>query len=369
MGAKALGWDGAAVLLRLGWPRELVQDMEEAARPEQREKALRWVWGLETKTRIVDGREQGGRNRGRRVKHCGTLFPALLASGRVTVRARVCRDRACPACMARRSREYGIALRRTFEARAMSPSSGGLAFVTLTQVKRGVRGEDARAAVTRLLGSWSDLTSTRLAIGRATRELVAGAIRSVEVTWSGKGKRQRNGGGRVAYTGWHAHAHAMFELAPGVTVPELELWLEDAWQWASPGANPLGLNVQPLDTRRVGQVAKYVTKPFDIPPRRARELFLGLEGRRTIEGVGTLKGWRKHLPEDEPRDAVVAWGESGLGRLGMILDMHARGRGRRPELARYLFRSPAGETLANMSEAELIQALRADAAPRSPTGA
>ena len=353
-------------MLELGWSAEAIGELADASQPKARTRALRWVWGLETRRREVDGREVGGRNRGHRVKHCGVAYPCMLESGRITIRARTCRDRACPACMVRRSRDYGAALRLLFESRAASRgSSEPFAFVTLTQPKRHIRAEGAADAVSRLLSSWSDLTSTRLAIGRGGRKIFTGAVRSIECVWSGRGKAHRNGHGRVRFTGWHAHAHAMFELSEGVTVAELELHLETAWQWCSPGASTKALDVQTLDRDAVGQVAKYVSKPFDLPQKRARELFIAVEGRRMIEGVGTLKGWRKYIPEKVPEDKVVAWGECSIGTLGeRWAKYRQRGRGRSPDNQRYLMKTQRGETVRNVSESDLISSLRADANAR-----
>lgn len=150
-----------------------------------------------------------------------------------------------------------------------------------------------------------------------------GGVRGIECVWSGRGsvtwtprakgqdltdwKETRKESHRVRYSGWHAHAHCVFELNWNpydfhIEDPMLEFEheLREVWAWASKGADPeKGVDVQLVQTRNVGQVAKYICKPFELPPEKARELFQAIHSRRMLDGFGDWKSWRKWAPEDE----------------------------------------------------------------------
>jgi hypothetical protein len=90
------------------------------------------------------------------------------------------------------------------------------------------------------------------------------------------------------------------ELAPGVERRQFESVLRETWRWACPDSDPaVAVNVQTLRPEIVGQCAKYITKPFELPEQRARELFKAVHARRMVEGFGQWRGWKKWVPEPE----------------------------------------------------------------------
>jgi hypothetical protein len=134
------------------------------------------------------------------------------------------------------------------------------------------------------------------------RRFVVGGMRVVEVTYSPRGKRNRDGS-VVKYSGWHPHLHLLIELrAPpaGVSWAEhraaFEQWLRAEWYGNTRAAGPRGQCFVAVDRARVGQLAKYCVKPFAVGDSNrevARECMESLDGRRLMAGFGSWKGWRK----------------------------------------------------------------------------
>ncbi|MEE9386331.1 MAG: protein rep [Nannocystaceae bacterium] len=344
--SPTVGNDSAHFLSALGFSDDFLTQLDAGAMDDARERALAWVNG------IVSNR---GRDRGKSVRDCGRLFPALLPSGKVVILARPCKDRACPRCMVALATRRGAQLRTACDIKSRAGST--LCFVTLTQKKKQVRGEDARGAMARVMTSWARLTrsSSRQRNARL-RSMFRGGVRGIECVWSGRGseifsarakgqdlgewKESRRVVRRVRYNGWHAHLHCVFELEQpegyslGEPLEEFEHELRHVWEWASKGADPVkGVDVQELQVRNVGQVAKYITKPFELPPDRARELFRAVHSRRMLDGFGCWKSWRKWAPEDPNPYAGAALGSVSLASLAWRHKQYeSRGRGAtRPE--------------------------------------
>lgn len=331
----------ASLLFDLGYSEEYLSQLADSAKDDARERALEWVSG------IVSNR---GTDRGKRVRDCGRLFPALLPSGEVVILARPCKDRACPRCMVARAARLGGQLRNACELRARAGSK--LCFVTLTQKKRHSSGEGAAGALNRLMKSWARLTrSSSRKRNAVLRSMFRGGVRGIECVWSGRGsvvwtprkrgqdltewKETRKVSHRVRFNGWHAHAHCVFELGQppayqlGEPLEDFANELREVWAWASKGADPeKGVDVQTVQVRNVGQVAKYVTKPFELPPEKARELFEAIHSRRMLDGFGTWKSWRSWAPEDESPYAGASLAAASLASLAYRYDRYeSKGRG------------------------------------------
>jgi len=304
------------IMLRaFGYPPEFVGRLVEGSKDAERLKALKWVWGIETAR---------GRDRGRAVRNCAKPYAALLPDGRIAVVPRSCRDRACPRCMHIRAVRLGHTLRGACEMRIEKGAK--LLFVTLTQPKRHYMAEGASGAVTRILKSFARLTRTSSRKrNERFREIVSGGVRSLEAVWSGQGKKhwlpprpdrgekrkswlkRRRLSHVVQFSGWHAHLHCVFEIAPDEDPAEFEAELRSVWAWASEGSDPrAACNVQALKLEAVGQCTKYITKPFELPEKRARELFKAVHARRMVEGFGEWRSWRSWVPEPEnPYEGAV----------------------------------------------------------------
>jgi hypothetical protein len=246
--------------------------VEDDTHTRLRGMTLRWLAGMVT---------PAGRDRAASVRGCGRLTPALLADGRVCVTHWRCRDRACPSCMTLRAKDNARSLRGAFAARAaaLGPAARTrLQMLTLTQVRRA--DESAADAYARALRSWARQTEGRYVAGRWWRATVAGSLRAVEVTW-------RRG------AGFHVHFHVVVELAPDVDAQAWFVEMTRQWSRVSDGAMEWGQDLKAIDAHRVGQLAKYVVKPFEVSaPEAARELFHALHSRRMIQGSGSWSSWR-----------------------------------------------------------------------------
>jgi hypothetical protein len=327
-------------LSALGFCEEFLTQLDAGAKDDAREKALAWVEGITS---------DRGRDRGKAVRDCGRLFPALLPSGKVVILARPCKDRACPRCMVSRAAKLGGQLRNACELRASKGSL--LCFVTLTQRKKHSSTEGPGLAITRLLKSWARLTrSSSRARNARLRSMFTGGVRGLECVWSGMGsethtkrakgqdlqewKETRRVSHRVRYSGWHAHLHCVFELVPppgyqlGEPLEAFEDELRAVWAWASQGSTASGVDVQALQVRNVGQVAKYVCKPFELPADKARELFSAIHSRRMLDGFGDWKSWRKWAPEDANPYAGASLASTSLASLAYRhREYESQGRG------------------------------------------
>lgn len=243
-----------------------------------RMRALRWVGELD------------GEGRAARIASCG--FMELMfqpATGGVGWRNRWCRDRACPGCARRRANKLRHELREHLELRRTDATCGRFMFVTLTQRKRGIRQESPGAAVTRLLLAWRKLTNRR-----PFKVAVQGYIRATEVTFSPRG----------GWPGWHAHLHLVLELGPELRRSDVERYIRHAWCELVDGDDQ-AQNFQTLTETRLGQVVKYITKPFELPDDLAPTFFGEMKGRRLISGAGTWRDFTKH--DDDDYQAAPGW--------------------------------------------------------------
>lgn len=317
--SKALDATGRHVLAGRGFSPVALSEFERKARTDERTAALAWLAGITSK-RGVDW--------GARVRSCGTLFPARLPGGEIVILPMTCKCRGCPRCMVDRAARLSATIREAAKTRqALRPFAAShaarvahrparLVFVTLTQYKAHHRAEDAEASLDRFFASWKRLMNTKSRKRNARlRSLVAGGLRSLECVWSSQGKRNASGH-RVRYSGWHTHGHCIFEIR--CTPEEFAAELRRVWAWASPRSNPWrGVDVQTLrhDSRGYGELAKYITKPFALEPRRARELFLAAQARRFLVGFGEWRSWQSWVPEQESDYAGAVFSRRSLRHL------------------------------------------------------
>ena len=281
---------------RVQWPAAIHPQYTERCYYDARAASELWVGGLKTRNGVP---------RWVRIAACGQPVAVLRVDGAISWEHRWCRDRACYACARSRSRKLGEQLRQAMEAR----SDASLHFVTLTRPRGD--GETAAQAWQAFTAAWATLRHTP-----EFRASVAGGVRAMEVTWSeghARAKRRR--------AGWHVHAHLVVELVDGETLapcpacdgvrgrrrchtctsvthgvagsmPRGLVAVLDAWTAIVAGSVKAQCAV-PLDRVNVGQLGKYLTKMFELPSNRARELYEAAGGRRTIEGFGSWRGWRK----------------------------------------------------------------------------
>lgn len=265
----------------------------------------------------------GGRKRANRIRYCGRKRAALAHYGgeeMFGIGHQGCQDRMCPSCQVEKSREDAKLLRAYFEDRTETrfgsetdkrPRDDGPAawnvdpfvFVTLTDRKEDRDTHGLVDVLVELLDSWRAVTNAaNRKRHREWRRFVAGGMRVVEVTYSAKGKKNRDGS-VVKYSGWHPHLHILIELRtppPGVSWAEhraaFEQWLRGEWYGNTRGAGERGQCFVDVDRARVGQLAKYCVKPFAVGDSNrevARECMEALDGRRLMAGFGSWKGWRK----------------------------------------------------------------------------
>lgn len=288
----------SAYLRGLGFGSDFLGRLERDSMMPERARAAKWLQGATTRS----GKERSGA-----IRRCGKIRLRLRSDGVLGVYGEQCRDRGCPRCQVRRSRELASELREAVTARRRDTKRRQL-FVTLTQPKYTWQRERCGAAVSRCLDSWARATrSSSRKRNAAFRDTFSGGIRALEVTWSGRNTKMRNGG-RVKFSGFHAHLHCVFEVAEGYTAKDFTRELLPVWEWAAPGVDvSRGVQVKNVDEKRVGQLAKYVTKPFDSPPHRAREIFEGLDGRQVHAGFGEWRSWRKWVePEESEHDFAAS---------------------------------------------------------------
>lgn len=278
----------------------------------ERVRSRAWVDGLTTR---------GGVPRWHRITHCGRPVVVGRADGACSWEYHWCGDRACYACARSRSRKASVDLRSAVEAH----EGGPLYFVTLTQ-RHGptaLTREAASRAWRSLQRAWERVRKTG-----PWRTHVIGGIKVVEVT---SGRRVR---------GWHPHLHLLVELTDDRarvpcptcdgtrrhagkgcrscgsrthrsdgTVPAHARELVEAWCRVA-DALPQGQCVVPLIADNCGQLAKYMTKLWELQPATARELFAAAEGRRLIDGWGAWRGWRR--AGNDVEHTPHGWFPSGL---------------------------------------------------------
>lgn len=326
---------------------------------ELRWRAAESISGLRTRTEVP---------RDMRLRMCGRVHPALCGE-RMGLAHTWCRDRMCPACGEMRARQLGSALRAWTTHRAeqtghRSESKGGarLMFVTLTQPKRSASEETATEAVGRAMQAIRDLTNPRTLLGLSVRGgavkkqvkgekftisgdgVVQGGARALELTYAARGQSIK--GHRVEYSGWHAHFHCVFELAPTVSFHQAQRTLTMAWT-ALTGASPAALDFQPLNMTRVGQLAKYCVKPGQFAASGMVEAARALEGRKLIDGFGTWRGCAgkgRELADaaaEEKKTDAVRVADQAVGDVSTLAEQEAT----RPGLKtlRFAWAVPGGE--------------------------
>lgn len=277
--AAAAPW-GSATRRALGLVG-LAAGAERQAETELRQRALTWVSGLVTAS---------GRDRGLAVASCGRPIAGLQGESLVAVPYR-CGDRFCPRCQALRSRDLADALRVHVGERLAAKKR----ILALHLTQRKPAGPDAlQEALDGFLGAWRQLTNVRSPNSGPWHAAVAGALRSVEVTWSPKGTPRRHGG-VVAYSGWHVHAHCLVELREEATDADLAA-LERQWLNVVGGSSRalVRKEIFSADDTAVTQVTKYVCKPLAVsmPVHLGRQLARTVHGRKLHLGVGQWRGWR-----------------------------------------------------------------------------
>jgi len=278
------------LLARGGAPQWWRDKHQDPGHRQDRQAALRWLGGLLTRE---------GNRRDHRVAHCGYVVMGVSESGRHRWVKLSCRDRACPSCQRQRSAELAEKLRAFWDT--LTPArQDRCAFVTLTQPQRA--GEDAGAAVDRLLATWRAMTAKgRSAASDYWHQLVEGSIRSIEVT---KGS-----------VGWHAHVHVIVELRRGVPSRRAGE-IQKMWLSLCDDATPGAQDARKVDRWRVGQLTKYIVKPFKeadgVCRQEAVALFASLQGRRMLEGTGAWRSWQAMgevaialQPDQAPDDKIA----------------------------------------------------------------
>jgi len=206
----------------------------------------------------------------------------------------------CPVCAAGRASSRARALRTVLAAHHAGQEA---ALVTLTQ--RAIPGESLQIAQGRLRAALDRLTKGRP--GRHLKTLAAGWWTGLEVTYN-----HAKGAGW-----WHAHAHLIMVLQPGVEVEVARAWIGDAWTRASEGAaaaagNPgagwapvaggctIGDEGEIIDwsggwwrpvrgDAEVYQACKYPTPITDLKPAQLAEFIAVAHGRRWHYGSGSLQ--------------------------------------------------------------------------------
>lgn len=297
------------------WPAVLHPDHAERCYYSERKASRLWVDGLVTR---------GGIPRWHRIKGCGDPVAVWCADGRIAWQHLWCRDRACYACARSRSRRIAQSLRAACE----SKPEASLHFVTLTRPRR--KGEDAPRALREWHRAWEALRHTK-----TWTRVVNGGVRTIEITYSAGHKKAKH-----RFAGWHAHAHILLEIDDnGVRedcpacegsrkqrdglrchtccsattmsdgqMPSALRELVTAWVAIVEG-NVKAQCAVPLNRDNVGQLAKYLTKLWELPADKARELFAAVDGARIVEGFGT---WRKYKRMGAVETTPHGWFSSGV---------------------------------------------------------
>jgi len=253
--------------------------------------------GLETK---------GGKRRSDRIRYCRRLrFAATEVNGKEIYGwgRRPCLDRCCPSCQKDKARRNAFLLRTYFKSRVKERGKEAFAFLTLTDKKKPLAEEGLKDAYDARLALWKKLTNSKNRENhRNFKRFIKGGLRVTEVTYSKKGTKRKNGG-VVPFTGWHPHFHILLEFndpEEGYTWAE---WKEKFWGWFSAwwctysdGAKVTGQRFLDVDEKRVGQLAKYVVKPFEVGhdegDRVAHECMVALTAKRFEQGFGSWKSWK-----------------------------------------------------------------------------
>lgn len=247
-------------------------------------------------------------------------------------------------------------------------------FPTLTQIKQPIEHETAKQAYARLMSARREMMNTGSKAGRELRQYLKGGIWCVELAWSYRGKKHRDGS-VVAFSGWHPHLHGLLELTDPdpALVDRLgrqrarEVWsrmasaaLRRAWIRLNPEASYIAQQVEDVDAARVGQVTKYVLAPFEIAaPSRSREAAIVLAKRRTHDAFGDWRGWVKKadalLDADreergEEERPPIHFGDVTVQGLAVRLSVGSR----------VFFHPPGGEDLQGVPAVDVVAAVQSD---------
>lgn len=304
-------------LLSLGMDTE-ARALQEAQ--GLRERAIEVASALYTRT---------GKCRGTRLAHCGEYVPALGAeSSRLGAIAVHCGDRACPVCAAKKSTKRAHELRKAVEAR-VAKTRRQVAFVTLTQPKLPVSSASCEESIDLLMRRFRRLTNSKTRLGREFSRYFSGGFRSLEVTWSYAGKRNKDGSS-VAYSGFHPHLHVALELQDGVSFFEARAWLALRWEDLSGGKQDWARAFQALDMGRVYQLAKYCVKPVldaaEDSLVRAREMFGCIANRKMFSGFGEWKRYKNWVGEERVEREPLLLGRSNLAEIESCTRQSLEGR-------------------------------------------
>lgn len=284
------------------WPASLHPERGERTYDAARRTSFAWVGGLLTRSGVP---------RWARIRTCGAPVPLWRVDGEISWQHHWCRDRACYACGRSRSRKLAQQLRDAMATREGRP----LYFVTLTRPRTA--GETVADAWKRFQASWEALRHT----GEWSASIVGG-LRAMEVTWSEGHERAKH---RIP--GWHVHAHIIVELdeaatssvpcpscagtgrrreAKGLrckscssatvkgdgTMPAGVAAVLERWAAIVGGHVRAQCGVE-LDTTNVGQLAKYLTKMFELTPDKARQVYQAAESKHIVQGFGTWARWKR----------------------------------------------------------------------------
>jgi hypothetical protein len=250
-----------------------------------------------------------GVDRSTLLRACGRQHAVQLGDT-FTAEPQNCRQRVCPSCARHRARENAECLARALDKRIVAQVGGvHFLFATLTQPKRSRRDESAREALQRMQHHWRALANDRHTRDDFHRYF-AGGLRTTETTFSSAGDEQRNGGGAVAFSGFHVHLHVLLEVRKGVRAGDAAAWLLASWLALVEGARASAQCIRPAHASDAAELCKYVTKPIEDccdKPAVLRELFGALHGVRLLQpfgewcGRGDRKGWRElGAPDEQP---------------------------------------------------------------------
>lgn len=281
------------------WPSLLLSEGDaERCYYAMRGSTRRWVEGLFTR---------GGVPRWDRIRKCGDPRACFrISDGACSWQHTWCRDRACYACARSRSRRLATSLRTAIDLRP----TASLWFVTLTRPK--LPHESCRDAYDAWVRAWERLRH-RPFFGSQ----IVGGVRTMEVTWSPGHDRAR-----WKMPGWHVHAHLVVEVrrsfnvecgvchgtardrgkrcttccsattqSDGTLDATVRTMMEE-WAAIVGGSTRAQCGV-PLNRQNAGQLAKYVTKLWELEPARSRELFDAITGKQIVSGFGEWYSWRR----------------------------------------------------------------------------
>jgi len=204
------------------------------------------------------------------LENCGTVFWIRVPdddSSRSFPVPVLCRDRFCPNCSGVRSGKIGERIKPLMvEVRA----EGRLPkFMTLTQAGRP--GENLRAAIRRMNGSFIKLRKTR-----EWKSKVRGWVAVREFTYNPAGW-------------WHAHIHL---------VADADYWLQADLSavWEKVTGDSRIVDIREARTGWERELLKYMTKTCDLPPEKIVEMALAL---RNVRGVSTGGTWYGKITDED----------------------------------------------------------------------